>query len=194
MIVCRKPCTIYDVDVIGVAALVVIALAACFGVIVPARVNATEYRARAAQIAAANAQLEQTHGRLRKINAEITTLRSGVAEHMRAAPKPGAQTQFLQRVASLAKQCNLQIAQVWPQPTQMAKGYLLSDIRFSGRGTALDLARLLDQLARENPYQRLEDFAITHAADPEDPRCALSWTLRLYMLADDPLGQVAEKP
>lgn len=194
MIVCRRPCTIYDVDVIGVAVLVVIALAACFGVIVPASANATEYGALSARTAAAHAKTEQTSERLGALNAEIEMLRSGVADRTRAAPKPNAPTPFLQRVASLARDYDLEISQVLPQPVQEADGYLTTEVRFLGRGTYLNFIRLLDQLARDNPYHTLQDFSIRSAADQGDPRCALSWTLRLYMLEDRRLEDAAQTP
>ena len=194
MIVCRKPFTIFDVDVIGVAALVVLALAACFGVLVPASANATEYRALSARLVAADGRLEQTNQQLRRINSEIAALESGVAERTRAAPGADAPTPFLQRVAALAEQWNVQLVQVLPQPTRAADGYLFTDVRFSGRGTSLSFAGLLDQLARENPYHALQDFAITRSADPGDTRCALSWTLRLHMLEDDSAGHTEVRP
>ncbi len=194
MILCRKPCAIYDVDLIGLAALAVIALAACFGVIVPASATATECRALSGRIAAADAKAEQTNGRLHRVNAEIDRLQSGVAERTRAAPKPGALTPFLQRVASVAETCELQLTQVLPQPVQKVDGCLLGDVWFAGQGTGLDFARLLDELARENPYYTVQDFSIAHVGEPDDPRCKLSWTLRLQMLEDESSGQTAETP
>ena len=200
MIVSRKPCTIYDVDVIGVAALVVTGLAAWFGVIVPASANATEYQALSARIAAAETKLEHAGEQLRNVNARITALQNGVADRTRDAPKSGALTPFVQCAASLAEECELQVAQVLPQPVRHADGYLIGDVWFSGRGTSLNFARFLDQLARVNPYHGVEGFSIKRSGgEPDDPECALSWTLRLYMLEDAPgetprLRQAGEKP
>jgi hypothetical protein len=61
---------------------------------------------------------------------------------------------------------------------------VFNDVSFSGRGRSLDFARLLDQLARENPYFSLQEFSIKASPHPADPECDLSWTLRLYMLED----------
>jgi cell division protein FtsB len=194
MIIARKPCTVYDVDLIGIAALVVVVLAACFGTVIPASANANEYQAVRARIAVAHAKLQQASGQLRKLNAEIAALRSGVGERMRSAPKPGALTPFLQRVARLAEQCDLQLAQVVPQATREAAGCVLSDVRFSGRGSALSFIRLLDALARENPYHALQSFQIKQAGNLADPRCTLSWTLRLYMLEDGWFTQDEQGP
>ncbi len=194
MILCRKPCAIYDVDVIGFAALIVIALAAGFGVAYPASANTAEYRALSAEIAAAEAKMEQTNERLRLVNTEIDMLQSGVIDRTRAAPKTDALTPFLQRVASLAIECNLQITQVLPQPARQADGYLTGDIEFSGRGTSLSFARLLDLLSREIPYYSLQEFSIKSARGSTYAICELSWTLRLYMLKDQPVGDTGGRP
>lgn len=182
MIVCRRPFKLYDTDVIGLVVLGVIALAACIGVILPARANTTEHRELSDKINAANAAAEQTAQRLHAVNREVGMLQSGILDRALAAPKSDALTPFLQRVASLAIGCDVRIVQVLPYPAQSGDGYLYSDLSFSGRGRCLDFARLLDQLARENPYFSLQDFAIKGAANPTDPSCELSWTLRLRML------------
>ena len=186
MIISRKLCTIYDVDVIGIAALILIALAAAFAVFVPARASAGQRRALATKIAAANTTAEQVNSRLRTVNAEIGLLQSGVAVRAETAPKPGALTPFLQRVAQLAEQYDLQITQVLPQPTQAAAGYLFTDVELSAHGSTRGFLRLLDQLARENPYCSLQHFSIKHLQTPGEQRCQLSWTLRLHMLAPAP--------
>jgi len=194
MIVCKKPCTIYDVDVIGVVALIAVGVAACLGVVIPATADASEFRALSAKIAQANSKTEQTGVRLSKVDLQIEELQRGVDEQTRLAPKPGALSPFLQRVASVAEGCNLRIHRVLPQPGQRADGYAIGDIRFSGAGSSLDFVRLLDQLARDNPYYALRDFSIRRSADSTDPGCALSWTLRLYMLDDESLDDAGETP
>lgn len=185
MIVRGRPCTLYDVDVIGLVALATIALAAYFGVILPGGATTLEYRDLSAKIVAANTAADQTAQRLQAVTQEVEMLQSGVFNRARAAPKPGALTPFLQRVANLAIRCDLRILQVLPQPARQVGGYLLSDICFSGRGRSLDLARLLDQLARQNPYFSLQDFSIKASSDPDNHACELSWTLRLHMLRDE---------
>lgn len=185
MIVSRKPCTLYDVDVIGIVLLAVIALAVYLGVIVPAGANASGYRDLSAKIAAANAAADQTGDRLRRVNQEIEMLQSGVAGHMHVAPKPGALTPFLQRVASLAIGCDLRIMQVLPQPVREADGYLTCDVSFSGQGRGLDFARLIHELSGDNPYFSLQGFSVKRPPNAAPPECELSWTLRLYMLEDD---------
>lgn len=194
MIVCRRPCTIYDVDVIGVVSLLMIGAAAWVGVIGPADANASERRGVTAMIAAANVKSEETNSRLRGLNTEIKTLFAGVAQHAELAPRAGALTPLLHRVATLADQNDLQITQVLPQATQEVDGYLQADVWMSARGFALDFLRLLDQLSRESPYCALRDFSIKHVGNSADQRCQLSWTIRLHMLVSEAADPTKEQP
>jgi len=197
MIVSRKPWTIYDVDVIGIAVLVIVALAACYGVFLPARANATEYRDLSAQLSAANGEIEKTGQRLQQVNAQISTLQEGVTERVRAAPRPDSLTPRIQRIASLAREYDVEMTQVLPHPITTAAGNLVADVEFSARGHSLDLIRLLDRLARENPYHTVERMAIDGRCINEqvgDTRCNLKWSLRFYMLPDDAAAPAGGKP
>jgi Tfp pilus assembly protein PilO len=195
MIVARKPCVIYDVDVIGVVGLLVLGLAGWFGVVVPANANAIEYAALSAQIAVAETKLEQASQRLREVNTRIASLQSGVAERTRDAPKRTALTSFLQCAATVAEECDLQIVQVVPQPVREAEGYFVGDVSFTGRGTCLDFARFVDRLARRNPYHAVQAFAIEQrGGEADDAQCQLSWTLRLYMLGDEAPAEAEGQP
>jgi hypothetical protein len=198
MIVCRKPCTLYDVDVIGLAVLLVIVLAAWFGVILPAGAKAAEHRELSAKIVSAAAAADQTGEHLRRVSREMELLQIGVAGHMDTAPKPGALTPFLDRVASLATRCGLEIMQVLPRPVRPADGYLACVVSFTGRGRGLDLARLIHELSLDNPYFALQSFSIKSSPHSSGGECELSWALRLYMLEDgaqplSPAGGITEE-
>ena len=182
MIVCRKPVTLYDVDVIGLSILAVIGAMTYFCVIRPAGANAHEYTALSESVAEARTGTERTSEQLRGVNHKIEQLRNGVNDRVQAAPKPGALTPFLQRVANLALQYDLELNQVVPSPVQPADGYLVNEIAFIGRGQSLDFARLLESLAWENPYFSLQDFSIRGGAGGANSKCEVAWTLRLYML------------
>jgi hypothetical protein len=192
MIVCRKPCTVYDVDVIGMAVLVVLSLAACFCVVIPAGKNGDEYRVLSTEVSSTRNAIAQANGRLRQVNAEISLLEKAVSERTRAAAKPGELTPFLHQVVSLAEACDLEVAQVLPEPVRRSGGCLVGEARFSGRGNVVDFLRLLDQLGQKTPTFALKAFSIKGAGKPDDSRCILSWTMRLYMLDDastDDLGE-----
>ena len=123
MIVCRKPCILYDVDVIALTALLAIGLAACFGVVMPAMADASRYQEFAARIKAAKSKTDETREHVQEVSNTIALLERGVDEQARAAPRPGALTGFLRRVATLAQDSQLEIIQVVPQPVSRAEGY-----------------------------------------------------------------------
>ena len=182
MIVCRKPCVIYDVDVIAITALAAIGLAACFGVVIPATADASQYQELTARITAAKARTDAVNDHVQEVANTIGVLERGVDDRTRAAPKPGALTEFLRRVANLAQLSGLQIVQVVPQPTQRADGYRFATIRYTAHGNSRDFARFVDHLARDNPYFVLREFSIQAGPAADGSRCQLVWTLQLYML------------
>jgi hypothetical protein len=162
--------------------------------VVPAGADAGECRGLSAELAEADTRVEETETQLRKVSAQIERLQAGVMEQARVAPKAGALAPFVQRVASLAEECNLQIVRVLPQPVQAADGYLIGDVRFTGQGSSLDFVLLLDRLARENPYYALRDFSIVRPRGAADAHCQLSWTLRLHMLGEGAFADAGEAP
>lgn len=186
MIVCRKPCTIFDVDAIALSILLVIALAAWFVVAKPALANATEYRELTAKIGVANAAVASTSDKLSAVQTQCERLRAGVECQAEAAPKSDALTFFLNRITNLALECGVTITQVVPRPVRRNDGYLSNDILFTAKGGSLDFARLLDRLACENPYFTLEEYALKRLSGPGATACEITWTLRLYMLEDKP--------
>jgi hypothetical protein len=194
MILCRKPCVLFDVDVIAGAILLVIALASYFGVIRPAYANAAGYRDLAAKIEAANAQVSATSEKLSVVHGQVERLREGVALQSEAAPKADALTPFLGRIADLADECGVTIAQVAPRPLRRNDGYLSGDIFFTGTGGSLGFARLLNRLSCEHPYFTLEEYSLKRAAGAGSQACELVWTLRLYMLEEGAADRKGGQP
>lgn len=186
MIVCRKPFTLFDVDVIAIAALVVIALAAYFAVLRPAQGNAAEYRDLSAKIETANKQVAATSEKLTAVHAQTENLLEGVTLQSRAAPKIDVLNPFLRRITTLAVECGVTITQVVPRPVRRNDGYLSNDIFFTGTGGSLGFIRLLDRLACEHPYFTLEEYALKRAGARAEQPCEIAWTLRLYMLEEVP--------
>jgi hypothetical protein len=188
MIICKRPCTLYDVDVAGLGGLVLLAALAYFVIVVPMRAHWSTYRDLSAQHRSAEAVAQQTGNRVRQAGADIARLGDGVAALAERAPEPGSLPQFLSRATDLAEQAQLEVFQVLPHATRAVDEYLIADIEMSGCGRSLDFIGFLDALARENPYQSLQQFSITQPDGPDDGLCDLSWTIRLYMLPSEPSG------
>jgi hypothetical protein len=185
MIVCKKPWTIYDVDLAGLSALTVLGLLTYFVVILPVRRHWDSYRDLSAQQQSSETVLRQTGNQLRRVEADVARLKAAIVSLAEQAPQPSSLPQFLSRTTILAEGMQLEVFQVIPHTIQTVDGCPVADIEMSGRGYSLDFIRFLDMLARENPYQSLRRFSITRLEQPEGGLCDLSWTVRLHMLPLD---------
>jgi len=188
MIVCKKPCTVYDVDLAGLSALTVLGLLTYFAVVVPMRMHWNSYRDLSARQHSSETAVRQTGNQLRRVEADVTRLQAAIVTLARQAPQPGSLPQFLSRATVLAEGTQLEVFQVIPHATRAVDECLVADIEMSGRGHSLDFIRFLDALARENPYQSLRQFSITRREQSDDGLCDLSWTIRLHMLPLDFAG------
>jgi Tfp pilus assembly protein PilO len=182
MIVCKKPCTIYDVDLAGLSALTVLGLLTYFVVVLPVRTHWDTYRELSARQHSSETAIRQTDGQLRKAESDIARLQAAIVKLSRQAPQAGSLPQFLSRATVLAEGAQLEVFQVVPHATRAVDECLVAEIEMSGRGHSLDFVRFLDTLARENPYQSLQQFSITRREESDDGVCDLSWTIRLRML------------
>ena len=185
MILCKKPCVLYDVDAAGILALVVLGVAAYLTAFVPLAEHESALRAIRADLVATRTATEQTGDRLARSEEDVELLRTHVAARVVEAPTAASITQFLSRAAALAGESNLQVLQVTPAPTKPTGDHLTSDIRMTARGHSLDFIRFLDRLARSNPYQTLERFSITRSEKATSGTCGLAWTIRLHILPPD---------
>lgn len=189
MIVCKKPCTLYDVDLAGLSALTVLGLLTYFAVVVPIQTHWDTYRDLSARQNFSETVLRQTGSQLRKVEADTARLQATIATLARQVPQPGWLPQFLSRATVLAEGTQLEVFQVIPHAMQAVDECLVADVEMSGRGHSLDFIRFLDALGRENPYQSLRQFSITRREESDDGLCDLSWTIRLRMLPAASPGQ-----
>ncbi len=187
MIVCRKPCTLYDFDLLGVAGVVVIALAAWWAVMVPWRHMYSDYQRLVVARDNTEQALQQEVAALDRFEQGLAQLEDAVASETDDVPRSTAHAQLLQHMTDAALGAHLELLNVSPQPAVVRGPYLVSDVKLGGRGRSQDFIRFLDRLAQENPYQTLQTCSLTRAAQPGPPQaalCELSWTVRLYLLPD----------
>jgi len=185
VIVCRKPCTLYDFDLLGVAGVVVAALAAWWVVVAPWRQMWNEYRGLVGVRERTERALQQETAALDRFEQGLAQLGDAVAAEADEVPRAAAYAQLLKRMTDAALDAQLDLLNVSPQPVVARGPYLVSDVKLGGRGRSQDFIRYLDRLAQENPYQALQTCALTRAASPGAPAaplCDLSWTVRLYLL------------
>ncbi len=185
MIVCKKPFTIHDVDLMGLGVLLTLAAAAWPFVIAPYHDMWTNYNTLSAQRSAVESELGRDIEELRRFEQRLGELKDVITAETGAVPTTTALSRLLREMTAIAEESNLDIISVVPQPAVSGGAYLVSDIRVGARGASRDFVRFLDRLAQENPRQSLQACSITRAPGDDQPTCDLNWTLRLYLLPAD---------
>jgi len=185
VIVARKPCTLYDFDLLGIAGLVVVGLATWWAVLAPWRQMWAEYRRLAAARDSTERALQQDVVALDRFEQGLGQLQDAVASEADEVPRSNAYAQLLKRMTDAALDTQLEVLNVSPQPIIQRGPYLVSDVKLGGRGRSQDFVRFLDRLAQENPYQALQTCSLTRNAQsgaPLGPHCDLNCTVRFYLL------------
>ncbi len=182
MIICRKPWTIYDVDAVGAAGVVVFVLAAAWLVVGPWQRTWDSYRRLTGARTAVCVKLHDDLAKLERVEQGARDMEQAVADQLACAPNADSYSRLLSRITDLAKESQLELLSVTPQLATASGAYLVSDIQIGGRGRSQDFVLFLDRLAQENPYQSLYACSISRAPTATEPRCDLAWTIRMYLL------------
>jgi Tfp pilus assembly protein PilO len=189
VIVCRKPWTLYDFDLLGLAGLVVVGLATWWAVLAPWRHMWNEYRRLSAARDTTARALQEEAAALADCEQNLGQLEGAIAAEANDVPHSAAYARLLKRMTDAALDAQLELLNVSPQPIVQRGPYLVSDVKLGGRGRSQDFIRFLDRLAQENPCQALQACSVTRNAAPAGPLapvCELSWTVRFYLLPDEP--------
>lgn len=182
MIVCRKPWTLYDVDLAGIGGAAVLLLAGWWLVAAPWQALWREFHTFAAARTAEQAGLRADLVGLTEFEQSVTDLERVVLTQEGAVPTADTISQQLQKLTDLAAATDVELLSVTPQPVAAAGEYVVSDVQIGGKGRSHDFIRLLDRLAQENPYQSLRNCVISHSSPPDQAACELNWTMRMYLL------------
>lgn len=182
MIVCRKPYTLYDVDLLGAAGVLALGLAAWWFVVAPWQQMWHDYQALSAARTAATGRLRDDVKELERFEQGLAQLDGLVTADFGDIPRSDSISQLLRKMTDLAKGEQLELLDVTPQPATASGAYWVSDIKVGARGHSRDFMRFLDHLARENPYQSLQTCSISRATQGPPGLCELAWTVRVYLL------------
>lgn len=182
MIVCKRPCTLYDVDLMGLAGLAGLAVAAWFLVIAPWQRLWSEYRAVSEARIAAEAGLQADIRELRAFEQGLAQIEATTTGQVDDVPRAAELATLLRQMTDIAAAERLALLNVAPQPLAREGEYLVTDIEVTARGTSHDFLRFLDRFAQANPHQSLQACTIERHPEQPDPTCQLSWMVRLYLL------------
>lgn len=185
MIVCRKP-LVYDVDLLGLAGLVLTGLAAWWFVIAPWQRTWARHAELAARHTAAESRLQAEFAALEQAQEALGRITACVTAETGRVPRAAALSVLLGEMTDLARAARLELLSVAPQPAVREGSYAATDVVVVGRGCSRDFVRFLENFARQNPHQALRKFAVTRAPGSADELCELSWTVRLYTLPEPP--------
>jgi hypothetical protein len=192
VIVCRKPWTVYDVDVAGLVGLAVLAAASWWLAVAPWLQTWHGFRELARKQAAVSQCVLDDIVESDRREGELEGLGRVVSNELAQVPAAGALTEQLQRMTELARACDVELLSVTPQPPSREGPYWVSDIRVTGRGSCRNFIRLLDRLAGENPYASLRACSVARPPLSREASGELAWTVRLYLLPANGDGGDAE--
>jgi len=184
MIVCRRPWTIFDVDLMGLGALGAIVAAFWWLVLNPWQQTWNRYRDLSARRAMLEARLENQQRELERFEAGVAQIQAAVTAQAAQAPRAGAIAGLLRQLTNLAEQSHLELLSVTPHSTTHEGKYLVNEIEVAARGRSRDFIDYLDRLAQTMPGQTLVSCSITRSVGSTEPLCELVWALRLYLLPD----------
>lgn len=203
MIVMRRPWKFYDVDLMGVGGVAVAVGVVCWLVFWPGRIAVEDYGQYSRQRSDANGALREAMLAIEDAEVDLETLRALVEEQREQVPTAQAVSALLQEMTDVARETDLALLVVAPQPTTSEGPHLASDIQVTGRGTSLQFIRFLDRFAALNPYQSLRSCSIVRRAVELDPDgreggetvCELTWVVRLNLLpGPSPLARGGVRP
>jgi Tfp pilus assembly protein PilO len=194
VIVCRKPITLYHVDLIGLAVLAGLAATAWWFVVLPWQQTWHDHHELAVRCATLQTGLRQDALELKTYEQGLADLRAAIAGAADTVPHIASIARQLRNMTDIAQAAGIEIQSVTPQPAQQEGEYVVNDIQVAGRGRSVDFIRFLDQLAEANPYQMLQDCLIQRPADEPDATCRLSWSVRLYLLPASAAATVGGRP
>ena len=182
MIICHRPWKIYDVDAVGAAGVLVFVLAAIWLVLGPWQRTWNSYRRLADERMAVGAKLRDDGAKREQGDQGTKDREQTGGDQLARAPNADSYSRLLSRITDVAKECQLELLSVAPQPATASGAYLVSDVQIGGRGRSRDFILFLDRLAQENPYQSLWACSLSRVPTATEPLCDLAWTIRMYLL------------
>jgi Tfp pilus assembly protein PilO len=182
MIITRRPFAIYDVDLIGLAGVAALGVAAWFLAIAPWQSLAGDYRDLVTQRSVAQRALDNAQRQHDRFERDLPPLKKLVGEHAVDTPQASALPQLLSELTTLAQASGLEISTVAPAPVSAQGAYLVADVQVTGRGASQAFVRFLDELAQRNPYQTLRECSVHQSGATDEAVCDLAWTQRFFLL------------
>jgi hypothetical protein len=102
--------------------------------------------------------------------------------------------QRIAQIAAIAQACGVTIEEVHPQNLPQTAEHLATRIDFRARGSFRGFRRFLRQVEEQMSFLDITHFALSRATAPADGGCQITWSLRMYSRADEPVAARGEPP
>lgn len=185
MILMRKPLRVFDVDVLGVAVLVVLGVGAYLTAVVPGRAQAKQRRSLKMDAESVEAQVCSVEERLRAIERLTRELRDVVARRVDSSPVRSEINAIVNHIVADAEQAGLRIASVEPEPAERVGDTYVSAVSVIASGRQPDCVAFLDALAMRHPYHSIESLSLVRQPDLAEFRCRIVLRVWLHVLPDE---------
>ncbi len=185
MIVLRKPVRIFDVDLLGVAAMLALVAAAYLVIVLPSHTQAEQRKKLGQQIEEVQHRVRSLEQELHRFNKLAGDLRALVNRRIAQAPSRSEINTILNRIMLEAEQTHLRIDSLEPEPPRRIDDGFVCDVNIAGRGHAPDVIAFLDALAAREPYHAILTLNLDRAAHSGDEACRVSIRVRLHLLPDE---------
>ncbi len=193
MVICKRPCRIYDVDAVGFLTVLLIGATGYQTGFVSLQDQNRTLVERRQELAAVRAAAKDVHERRVRVGENLKRFRAQLAGVSAQVPTVNSLTQFLSELATLARRSDLEVLQIVPGRTETQHGHAMSDISVTARGRSIDFIRFLGRLERASPHQSLQRLSIARRAQSQHKQCELAWTIRLHMLPAEVAVQLREE-
>lgn len=185
MIVLRRPFTLYDLDLAGVAACLTLGgfgLWLAFGGW--PRVW-QRYQGLVQEHAVTAGELRQARQAYAEFQRDLENLETLVAQHAANAPHVQARADLLRDLTELALRHQLELRTVIPKALEPGDRCQLADVELGGRGRTHAIIGFLADLGRRHPYQALQTCRISNGSEADRGICELTCVLRFHLLMDE---------
>ncbi|MFO0840302.1 MAG: hypothetical protein U1D55_17480 [Phycisphaerae bacterium] len=176
MIVLRRPITLFDVDIVGVAAAAALC-GALLAIALPMLSRSGESQRLRGLLAAAQEEERRTASALTALRHQLTDLKT-VADQERASIAPvSSLADALAGFAEIARALGIELTQLAPQPAKPDGPLVAVEIRLAAKGSAADCMRLLERMRTQYPWLTFEAFSL-ESSESGGGACQFACTIR----------------
>jgi type IV pilus assembly protein PilO len=171
-----------QIDVVALAVILLIIMAAYFLIFREERLKVTELREQEVLLTEQLTTAGETRGKLDQISDEIERIEDSLHEFDSNLPSDKRIHDFLRTVDNLAKANNVHIASIKPGALQMESLYLKIPVSISAEARFLDFYNFLHDLENVPRINKVEELTIERL--PGGDACSIEMQLAVFMGRD----------